>query len=250
MAAENVQKAHYEAMHDDYERHYYDATSLDYRRRFIFKPALKGLDLSGARIADIASGSGWNTVLMKEFVPTATFHGFDISGPACRAYQTNTGFPATECDLSAYSHEGELFDAAIVIGGLHHMVNDLATSTAAIAGMIKPGGYLIAYEPNADFFLNVARKAWYRVDRYFEEETERALSVEELKSCFSGKMDLMNVRPIGGPSYISILNSLVLRIPMAAKKPLASLLNVAEVAYNSLPGRAPFPAFLSTWQRL
>lgn len=29
--AENVQKAHYEAMHDDYERHYYDPTSLKYR---------------------------------------------------------------------------------------------------------------------------------------------------------------------------------------------------------------------------
>jgi SAM-dependent methyltransferase len=250
VTTENVQKAHYEAIHDEYERHYYDATSLDYRRRFIFKPALKGLDLNGARIADVASGSGWNTVLMREAVPSASFHGFDISGPACRAYSENTGFPATECDLSTYKHQGEKFDAAIVIGGLHHMVNDLAASTATIADMVKPSGYLIAYEPNANFFLNRVRNAWYKADRYFEEETERALSLDELKGHFAGKMELLDTRAMGGPSYIAILNSLVMRIPMAAKKPLASILSIGEVAYNALPGSAPFPAFLSRWKRL
>lgn len=247
MATENVQKAHYEAMHDDYERHYYDETSLNYRRRFIFKPAFQGLDLNGACVADIASGSGWNTVLMKELLPSATFHGFDISEPACGAYEKNTGFPATECDLSKYSYDGKLFDAAVVIGGLHHMVNDLSASTAAIASMIRPGGYLVAYEPNAHFFLNRVRNAWYKADKYFEEETERALSIDELRGHFSGKLDLLDVRAIGGPAYIAILNSLVLRMPMKAKKPLASLLSVAEIAYNGLPGSAPFPAFISRW---
>ena len=44
----NPQKAHYEAIHDAYEAHYYDAPSMAYRDRFIYGPLVKRLDLSEA----------------------------------------------------------------------------------------------------------------------------------------------------------------------------------------------------------
>ncbi|TCR61661.1 class I SAM-dependent methyltransferase [Rhizobium sp. BK376] len=247
---DNVQKAHYEAMHDEYEQHYYDKTSLDYRRQFLFKPALKGLNLAGKRVADIACGSGWNTILVREMFPTASFEGFDISSRACESYVRNTGFPANESDFSTYRHEGEKFDFAIVVGGIHHMVSDLGGTAAAIGSLLKRGGYLIAYEPNANFFLNRVRNAWYRADRYFEDETERAISLEELRQIFSGELDLVDTTAIGGPSYIAILNSMILRIPLTIKRPLAGILNVGEHVYNVLPGSAPFPAFISRWSKV
>lgn len=247
--AENTQKAHYEAMHDEYEQHYYDDTSLQYRRRFIFRPALQGIDLAGKRVADIACGSGWNTLLLRELFPTARFEGFDISAKACADYERNTGFKAHEQDLSVSGHSGEKFDAAIVIGGLHHMVNDLPAAVAGIAEMLKSGGVLIAYEPNADFFLNRVRATWYKADKYFEEDTERAISLHELQKLFADKMQLIDSHAVGGPAYIAILNSMILRIPLAMKRPLAKALYLTEVLYNILPGSAPYPAFISRWRK-
>lgn len=243
----NLQKAHYETIHDSYERHYYDSTSLDYRRRFIFPPLLHGLELSGKRIADIASGSGWNTQLLKETLPGTQFHGYDISQRACENYSLRTGFPATCCDLLEMNFQDEPFDAAIVVGGLHHMVSDLPRATGTIANMIKPGGYLLACEPNATFFLNGVRKFWYRHDAYFQDDTERPLTVEELREHFAGKLELMDVRFLGGPAYIFILNSLVSRVPLWTKRSLAGLLTAGEIVYNTLPGRAAFPAFVARW---
>jgi SAM-dependent methyltransferase len=246
----NLQKAHYEAIHNSYEQHYYDQTALDYRRRFVIAPFVQGIDLSNARIADIACGSGWNTAILRERFPQAQFHGYDISERACEDYRRNTGFEATCCDLGDMTFAGQPYDAAIVVGGLHHMVNDLPRATTAIAAMIRPGGHLLAYEPNRHFFLNGVREVWYRRDRYFEEESERALGLQELTAHFAGKLEPIDQRYLGGPAYMLILNSLVLRVPLGVKKPLAGILTAAELAYNSLPGRAAFPSFISRWRKL
>ena len=40
------QQALFEAMHQAYQAHYYDATSMAYREEFIFAPMLEGLDLN------------------------------------------------------------------------------------------------------------------------------------------------------------------------------------------------------------
>ena len=247
--SENVQKAHYEAMHDSYERHYYDPTSLDYRRRFIFGPFMKNLSLPNARIADIACGSGWNTALMRDIVPDATFHGYDISERACDDYARNTGFQATCCDLTAFEFNDDPFDVVMVVGGIHHMINDLPQATRTIAAMVKPGGVLVACEPNAQFFLNGIRNFWYRHDDYFEENTERPLTLDELKQHFSGALQLSDAHYFGGPGYFLILNSLVMRVPLSIKSPLAKVLTATEHIYNALPGSAPFPAFISRWKK-
>lgn len=245
---QNIQKEHYERIHDAYEDHYYDQTSLDYRSRYILAPLIAGVDLENARIADIACGSGWNTRLLSQMLPKATFHGFDISEPACEGYRKNTGFDATCCDVSAADHTSDKFDAAIVIGGLHHMVNNLPQSLANITSMVKSGGTILACEPNAGFFLNGVRKAWYKADAYFEEDTERALSLDELKTGLAGKAELHSVHFFGDPAYIMILNSLVLRIPLRLKRPLARISFVGESLYNMALPTSAYPAFLSKWR--
>ena len=52
-----LEKDHYERIHSDYARHYYDQTSMAYRRRFIYDHLLAGLDLNGKRVADLACGN-------------------------------------------------------------------------------------------------------------------------------------------------------------------------------------------------
>ena len=60
------QKQHYTAIHDAYEAHYYDAPSMAYRSRFIYRWLFDGVDFRGAIVADLACGSGYNSLALKE----------------------------------------------------------------------------------------------------------------------------------------------------------------------------------------
>src|SRR6476619_3977310 len=90
------QKLHFERMHDQYSAHYYDASALAYRREFILGPLIDdlGLDLNGCRVAELACGSGYNTLLLQERFPDMHCSGFDISSAACADYRRLTNCEA------------------------------------------------------------------------------------------------------------------------------------------------------------
>ncbi|MEM9557332.1 MAG: class I SAM-dependent methyltransferase [Acidobacteriota bacterium] len=243
------QKAHYEAIHDDYEAHYYDATSAEYRRRFIHDPLFEGLDLNGKTVADLASGSGLNSVLLRERFPGAEVVGFDISEPACEAYRQRTGSTSYELDLMAGSDPGVRVDAAMVIGGLHHCVSNLKGTFRTIANLLEPGGLLLMMEPNKKYLLEAPRNFWYSQDPYFEADTEAALSHEEIAGLAAGWFRPRRVRHLGGPAYFLIFNSLIFRVPIALKPVIAPALFLSESLCNLLPGRFLFPYFIAVWER-
>lgn len=243
------QKVHYERIHAAYEAHYFDATSLAYRRRFILAPLVRNIDLNGQHVLDVASGSGFNTKLLQERFPQLVATGLDVSDSACRAYERHTGFRAMQADLTRPVAFGSQFDAAIVIGGLHHCVADLGQALANLAAALRPSGVLLVMEPNADCWLEGVRRFWYAKDRYFDAPTERALSHEELLSAGRGQFQAETLRYIGGPAYFAILNSLVLRVPLTAKPWLAPALFPVEAAFNSLNSRAAGSVFIARWRR-
>jgi len=248
MDAGDLQRAHYERIHDAYTAHYYDATAIRYRERFIYDWLFDGLDLDGRSVADLASGSGHNSLALLRRFPRAEVTGFDVSPSACRDYTRLTGRPSVECDLTQPMDVPAPFDCALVVGGLHHCVADLATALANVERLVRPGGTFLLVEPNAACFLEGLRRLWYRADPHFQAETERALTHEELAALAPGFAPA-RVRYFGGPGYFLLCNSLVMRVPLALKpvieRPLAGL----EAAYNALPGRRPFPAFMARWRR-
>jgi SAM-dependent methyltransferase len=244
------QKAHYETIHDEYEAHYYDAWSMAYRERFFFGPLLKGLDLNGQRLLDVASGSGFNTLLMRRHFPGLDAVGVDISDAACTAYTKTTGFPAVQADLTAPVLWNQSFDVALVIGGLHHCVSNLPQTLANLAAALRPGGVLLMAEPSADCWLESIRKLWYRQDRYFDAPTEHALSHRALLAQAEEWFTADDVWFIGGPAYFAILNSLVLRVPLAAKPLIGRLTFPLESLFNALNSRAAAPVFVAKWTRL
>lgn len=245
---ENIQKKLYESIHDEYSRHHYHETSLEYRRKYLTRHLIGGNLLDGSRIADIACGSGWNTILMAEHLPNATFEGYDISQKACEDYTALTGYKAHCVDLTTMSFEGEPFDAAMVCGGLHHMMNDLHSAAKTLSKMIKPGGYLFTHDPNANFFLDRVRLFWYKKDRMFA-ENESSLSAEQLRQLFHQDFEMISTAFLGGPAYIFIYNSGIMRMPLWTKRPLFKPLMALEKLYNFLPGEAPFPLFIARWKR-
>lgn len=248
-AAGARQRAHYEDIHDDYEAHYYDAHAMAYRERYIYAPLADQLGPGRLRVADLASGSGHNSLALRRRFPDIELTGFDISPSACEAYQRNVGRPSVALDLTQPAALSREFDCAILIGGLHHCVADLPQTIANIAALLKPGGSLFMLEPSSDYFLQAARDFWYRRDRYFDAETEQALNHDDILATGSRHFEAVSVRYFGGPAYFLVLNSLVFRLPHAIKAGIAAPLMLAERVYNALPGRLWYPAFLAHWRR-
>jgi SAM-dependent methyltransferase len=243
------QGGHYDHILDDYDRHYYDRHSLEYRETFILQPLLDGLDLRGKRVADLASGSGETTAYLARTFPGIQMTGFDVSPKACQRFRDKTGFPAVEFDLTAGRFDGEPFDAAVIMGGLHHCAANLPHALATVATMLRPGAHFLMFEPNRDYVLESARRLWYRVDRYFDDANEMALSHDALIDAGGGAFACEQVRYFGGPAFFLVYNSLVFRIPHWTKRLISPALLRSERVYNQLPGRAPFASFTARWRR-
>jgi ubiquinone/menaquinone biosynthesis C-methylase UbiE len=244
------QKAHYETIHKGYESHYYDAESMSFRERFVYAVMFAGLDLNGKEVADLAAGSGYNSLEVLKRFPASRVTGFDISEKACAAYCDLLGRDAHVYDLTSGQAVSSLFDVAMIFGGLHHCVSDLPATLRTIAGLVRPGGLLLMFEPNSRYLLEAVRKLWYRWDPTFEDETESALDHDALSAMAAPYFRPIASRYMGGPAYFLIYNSMIFRLPKTVKRLIAPVLFPLEGAYNRLPGKLLFPYFIAQWRRL
>ena len=192
------QKEHYEFIHKDYGKHYYDQSSMAYRDRFIYKLIFVGLDLNGKDVADITAGSGENSLALKRRYPRVRLVGFDISSKAVKQYREVVGASAFEQDLTKPMKQEFEFDVVMVFGGLHHCANDLRRVFENISGILKPGGMLLMWEPNRECFLEWLRQIWYRKSRFFQEDTEEAIVHDDIISMASSLFEVMDLRYMGG----------------------------------------------------
>lgn len=243
------QKLHYEAIHSDYEDHYYNSESMVFRERFYYDPLFAGLDLNFCNVADLASGSGHTSLAVLRRFPKAAVTGFDISRAACEAYRHNVGKPCLEADLTKpFDYPGR-FDIAVIVGGLHHCVANLPAAMRNVAQLLKPGGRFLLLEPNMEFVLEGPRKLWYRIDKYFDAKNERALSHSEILCQAGEQFRGESVAYYGGPGYFLISQSLLFRIPKPVKRVISPPLMVVEALFNRVSARWIHPYFIARWVR-
>lgn len=246
-AAEEAYTARRAALH---EAHAFDVTGVAYRRRFLYPALWGGLDLNGKRIAELACGGGHDSAALRAAFPDARPEGFDISPAACGRYATRVGAPAYEADLTQPMAPAEPFDAAFIVGGLRYCIADLPTTIRNIAALLKPGGVFMMQEPNRLFFLEAARRRWYRHDSAFDAAREAALDHDALLAIGAPWFQPRRVVYFGGPAYFAVLNSLALRLPLAWKPRLAPPLLAIERFWNRLPSRRMHAAFAAQWVRV
>lgn len=245
----NPQEEHYARIHDEYVAHYFDPSSIEFRRRFIFRRLLDGIDLTGKRVAELACSAGYNSLLVRELFPAVAIEGYDISESACSEYTRLVNAPAHLVDLTRPAGLTPSYDAAFIVGGLHHCANFLPQTFHNVAAMLKPGGVFFWYEPNADFGLQAVRDLWYRRDAYFDETSERALTVRELEEKAAPYFSREKQFYLGGPAYFLILNSLVLRLPLGAKRTIARMLFPLESLWDRLAISGMHPVIAGVWRR-
>jgi SAM-dependent methyltransferase len=250
MTGSENQRQHYETILDQYDAHYFDEWSTKYREEFIYEPLWRGMDFAGKRVADLACGSGFNSKALLKRFPTVLPTGYDIAPTACEAYRQRTGFSARECDLTKpMENVCAEFDAAMVIGGLHHCVSDLHQTFRNVASLLKPGGIFMMMEPNSRYFLEEVRNFWYRHDKSFDAENEHALAHAEILSLANDDFVCQDTKYFGGPAFFAVLNSMILRIPLGVKPFISPPLMIVERAWNLIPGTRMHNAFLARWTR-
>ncbi len=247
--ASTRQKDLYEGIHDAYQAHYFDPSSMEYRNLFVYKPMFKGLDLNNKTVADLACSGGDNSIALLKRFPNAHVVGFDISSKACETYRANVGKEAYELDLTLGVDPELKVDVAMICGGIHHCIADLKGTFKTITNLLKPNGLLLMCEPNRHCFLEIARKIWYQHDKFFDAQTEAALSHDEILRIASPKFMPLDCKYMGGPAYFLIYNSLVLRVPLGIKPFLAPPLFFFEKMYNLIPGKFAYPYFVARWQK-
>jgi SAM-dependent methyltransferase len=244
------QEEHYEAIHDDYARHYYDRGSTAYRDRFINSALFDGLALEGCRVAEIMCGDGPLTAYLRRHHEAVEIEGFDISAKACEAYVKATGCRAIVVDITQSPLPAERFDVIAVSGGLHHVAHHLEATLRNIHRALKPGGRLVAFEPNSRYLLEGLRRIWYRRDALFDAENEAALDDRALGRLMAGMFECESISYGGGPGYFLVLNSLIFRVPAGLKSLYSPPIIALESLWNLMPIIGLQAYFVARWRKL
>lgn len=246
----NPQEELFVRIHEKYFKHYYDKQSIKYRRRFIYSEIFKSENFNNKLIAELASGSGFNSCEILEKFPNAKLTGYDLSPLACNDYKRLVKADAYVWDITKEKINSRKYDYVIVFGGLHHCINALDTTLKNIFEMLNEDGKLIMVEPNKKFLFDFVRGLWYKIDNYFEANTEDSLDHSKLLNIHKDKFKLESIKYFGGPSYFFIYNSLILRLPIFIKPLISKLLFSFEKIYNKFRYEWMFPAFVAKWKKI
>ena len=244
----NPQKKLYEKIHDEYSKHYYDYWSSQYRKIFVYNQLFNNFNFSEKKIVELACGEGHATnYLIKKFKNTR-ITGIDISEKAINAYTKKNKADGHVLDITKEFYLKEKFDFALILGGLHLCTNDIAQTLKNISNLLKPNGVLFIHEPNSYFFLESVRKIWHKKDKYFANNYIEALNHKEI-SKLNKNFQCTFLKYVGGPAYLLICNSLILRIPLFVKNIISPLLIIPEFFWSLLPGYFQI-TFMARWKKI
>jgi ubiquinone/menaquinone biosynthesis C-methylase UbiE len=246
-ASEQLQQDHYDQIADEYEAHYSDACSLEYRRRFIYEPMFEGIDLSGMKVLDAMCGSGQTTEYLLSRGALVT--GLDLSSEVISSFKSRwTNCDAIQRSLLDSGLPGDYFDCVVIVGGLHHIHPNVSAALHEINRVLKPGGYLCFMEPHSGSLPDVIRRRWYKRDRFFS-DNEASIDVQSLGREFATQFKPNKLNYLGNIAFLFVLNSLILRIPLSAKRFYSASLMRLESLINKLQGKLTSCFVVGRWQK-
>ena len=246
-ATERQQQEHYDSIAVDYEAHYSDEWSIEYRRRFIYDPMFEGLELSGMKMLDAMCGSGQTTSYLLGRGAAVT--GLDISNEVVEAFRTRwSEAQVVKRSLLDTGLRDNAFDYVVVIGGLHHIHPYLKQAMREIHRVLKPGGHLCFFEPHSGSIADIIRRVWYRFDRFFE-DNEASIDIPRLQRDFGDLFELKKAKYRGNFAFLLVLNSLIFRIPPGSKKYFSPALMKVESLVSKLQTKLTSCFVVTQWQK-
>jgi len=245
--SELLQRRHYDRIACDYEAHYGDPSSLEYRRRFIYQPMFEGVNLRGMNVLDAMCGSGHTAEYLESQGARVT--GLDISPAEITRFRERWPKARGFCrSLLDTKFESDSFDCVTIVGGLHHLHPHLNAAIEEILRILKPGGYFCFMEPHGGSIPDIVRRFWYRFDRLFS-DNEAAIDIAGLRKDFDGHFDFERIRYQGNIAFILVLNSLILRMPLSIKPIYSPALMACEAAAGKLQGKLTSCFAIAQWRK-
>ena len=245
--AEKLQQKHYDEIGPVYHAHYSDAASREYRRRFIYEPMFTGLNLDGMCVLDAMCGSGQTTEFLLE--RNAFVTGLDISREVIDSFRLQwPSCPAVQRSLLESGFADNSFDCVAVVGGLHHIHPNLRQAMHEIHRVLKPGGYFCFMEPHTGSFPDIIRRFWYKHDRFFS-ANEAAIDLDRLAADYVSKFRPGKTEYLGNIAFLFVLNSLIFRIPLRAKRFYSRPLIALESYLTRLQTRKSSCFVVAQWQK-
>ncbi|MEO6392975.1 MAG: methyltransferase domain-containing protein [Pyrinomonadaceae bacterium] len=246
-AAEQTQADHYDEIIVDYEAHYSDPCSREYRRRFFYDPMFQGIDLRGKAVLEALCGSGPTARYLLEQGAVVT--GLDISPGAIAMFREKCPDCAAYCrSILDSGFPDESFDCVAVVGALHHLHPHLNDALREVHRILKPGGYLCFMEPHAGSFFDWGRKIWYKFDKYFA-DNEASIDVNALKREFIGEFDFARTSYGGNLAFLTVYNSLIFRIPVKLKPYYSPLFMWVESVVSKVQWKFDSCFVLAQWRK-
>jgi SAM-dependent methyltransferase len=245
--SEELQRQHYDRIARDYEAHYGDACSQQYREKFIYDPMFDGVELGGRRVLEAMCGSGETTGYLLGRGARVT--GLDISEREIESFRRR--WPACDAlagSIFASGLETESFDCVVVIGGLHHLHPRVHDALGEIHRVLKPGGHFCFMEPHAGSLPDAVRRFWYARDHLFA-ANEEALDIPALKRDSARWFEFRREIYSGNVAYMLVLNSMVFRLPLRWKPVYTPVLMPVESVVHRLQGPRTSCFVVAQWQK-
>jgi len=119
---------------------------------------------------------------------------------------------------------------------LHHIHPNVNRAVQEIHRVLKPGGHLCFMEPHSGSLPDLVRRVWYKFDRFFS-DNEEAVDIAALERDFQTHFTIKKANYLGNLAFLLVLNSLIFRIPVHAKKFYSPLLMKLESTIHKLQGK-------------
>ena len=126
-------------------------------------------------------------IISKYLTDNIEYTGFDYSEKIVECAKENEpGIDVFQQDVTTF-YTNKRYDVIIIIGGLHHVPNNVSEVLKNMYSMLNDGGFFINIEPTYNNFLyNKISKFVYKHNDVFDDETERRFSLKELNDYYVG----------------------------------------------------------------
>ncbi|MGD9812258.1 MAG: class I SAM-dependent methyltransferase [Sphingobium sp.] len=212
---EEKQREYYDSIAATYDKHYGSDQAMAYRHA-VYDRLLSKIDLRGKKVLDAMCGGGEGSVYLVK--RGANVIGLDISPEQCRFYKQRLPEVEVVCrSVLETGFEDQSFDF-ILTDSLHHLPPYLEKGLEEFHRILKPGGLVCCWEPNADSLMNGLRRLWYKTDKKYFEDNEKAVSIADLTTSKRAPFKLRDVLYGGHVGYLTVVTSMILRIPAGLVK--------------------------------
>ncbi len=223
------QRDYYNRISSEYDRHYGSSHAVAYRKA-LYERALMGIALKNTRVLDAMCGGGQNTAALTDH--GCSFVGVDLSEEQVVNYKKR--FPGTDVQCASILDSGlptESFDI-VVCDSLHHLHPNVNQGILEMLRVLKPGGYLLVWEPSAGSLFDRARQLWYRLDKKFFQENEAAIDFARIARTHGNALKPLSCRYGGNFAYLFVFAAMAFRMPAQWVRYYAAPLMVVERFFN------------------